>query len=176
MGADPHGVLLGASLAFAGASVLGSVVAIRDQLPGEPLGVSIPLSVPAGPGPGCGLRRDRPGVHRRHCHRAGDPPAPIVVGRDRPGDRRQPGGVSYPDRSRCLACRHCAPSARRTLAVLLCACEYELADTGRVLRRVLPDGSTGGGGRLSTLQDQGRRPCVMCDQCGDQCRAGAARR
>jgi hypothetical protein len=48
MGADPHGVLLGASLAFAGASVLGSVVAIRDQLPGEPLGVSIPLSVPAG--------------------------------------------------------------------------------------------------------------------------------
>ena len=48
MRADPHGVLLGASLAFAGASVLGSVVAIRDQLPGEPLGVSIPLSVPAG--------------------------------------------------------------------------------------------------------------------------------
>jgi hypothetical protein len=28
--------------------VLGSVVAIRDQLPGEPLGVSIPLSAPAG--------------------------------------------------------------------------------------------------------------------------------
>jgi hypothetical protein len=48
MRADPDGVLLGASLAFAGASVLGSVVAIRDQLPGEPLGVSIPLSVPAG--------------------------------------------------------------------------------------------------------------------------------
>jgi F0F1-type ATP synthase membrane subunit c/vacuolar-type H+-ATPase subunit K len=48
MGADPDGVLLGASLAFAGASMLGSVVAIRDQLPGEPLGVSIPLSVPAG--------------------------------------------------------------------------------------------------------------------------------
>jgi hypothetical protein len=40
--------LLGASLAFAGATVLGSVVAIRDQLPGEPLGVSIPLSVTAG--------------------------------------------------------------------------------------------------------------------------------
>jgi hypothetical protein len=48
MRADPDGVLLGASLAFAGASVLGSVVTIRDQLPGEPLGVSIPLSVPAG--------------------------------------------------------------------------------------------------------------------------------
>ena len=48
MRADPDGVLLGASLAFAGASVLGSVVAIRDQLPGEPFGVSISLSVPAG--------------------------------------------------------------------------------------------------------------------------------
>jgi drug/metabolite transporter (DMT)-like permease len=40
--------LLGASLAFAGATVLGSAVAIRDQLPGEPLGVRVPLSVPAG--------------------------------------------------------------------------------------------------------------------------------
>ena len=48
MRADPGGALLGASLAFAGAAVLGSVVATRDQLPGEPLGVSIPLSVPAG--------------------------------------------------------------------------------------------------------------------------------
>jgi hypothetical protein len=48
MWADPDRALLGASLAFAGAAVLGSVVAIRDQLPGEPLGVSIPLSVPAG--------------------------------------------------------------------------------------------------------------------------------
>jgi hypothetical protein len=48
VGTDRDGVLLGASLAFAGASVLGSVVAIRDQLPGEPLGVSISLSVPAG--------------------------------------------------------------------------------------------------------------------------------
>jgi hypothetical protein len=37
----------GASLAFAGAAVLGSVVAVRDQLPGEPLGVGISLSVPA---------------------------------------------------------------------------------------------------------------------------------
>jgi F0F1-type ATP synthase membrane subunit c/vacuolar-type H+-ATPase subunit K len=48
MRADPDGALLGASLAFAGATVLGSVVAIRDQLPGEPLGVGIPLSVTAG--------------------------------------------------------------------------------------------------------------------------------
>jgi hypothetical protein len=39
-------VLLSASLAFAGAAVLGSTVAIHDQLPGQPLGVSIPLSVP----------------------------------------------------------------------------------------------------------------------------------
>jgi hypothetical protein len=48
MRADPGCALLSASLAFAGAAVLGSVVALRDQLPGEPLGVSIPLSVPAG--------------------------------------------------------------------------------------------------------------------------------
>jgi hypothetical protein len=48
MRADPHGALLGTSLAFAGATVLGSVVAVRDQLPGEPLGVGIPLSVTAG--------------------------------------------------------------------------------------------------------------------------------
>jgi hypothetical protein len=46
--ANPDRALLGASLAFAGAAGLGSVVAIRDQLPGQPLGVSIPLSVPAG--------------------------------------------------------------------------------------------------------------------------------
>jgi hypothetical protein len=48
MRADPDLALLGASLAFTGATVLGSVVAICDQLPGEPLGMSIPLSVPAG--------------------------------------------------------------------------------------------------------------------------------
>jgi drug/metabolite transporter (DMT)-like permease len=48
MRTDPDSALLGASLAFAGAAVLGSVVAIRDQLPGEPLGVGIPLSVTAG--------------------------------------------------------------------------------------------------------------------------------
>jgi hypothetical protein len=48
MRVDSEGALLGASLAFAGAAALGSVVAVRDQLPGEPLGMSIPMSVPAG--------------------------------------------------------------------------------------------------------------------------------
>ena len=42
------GVLLAASLAFAGAAGLGSAVAVRDQLPGQPFGISVPLSVPAG--------------------------------------------------------------------------------------------------------------------------------
>jgi hypothetical protein len=54
MRANPDRALLGASLRFAGAAVLGSVVAIRDQLPGQPLGVSIPLSVPAGLAAGWG--------------------------------------------------------------------------------------------------------------------------
>ena len=66
MRADPDGVLLGASFAFAGASVLGSVVAIRDQLPGEPLGVSIPLSVPAGLLAGWGAAGAAP-WHRLVC-------------------------------------------------------------------------------------------------------------
>ena len=38
MWADPQCALLGGSLAFAGVAVLSSVVAVRDQLPGEPLG------------------------------------------------------------------------------------------------------------------------------------------
>jgi hypothetical protein len=63
MRADPDGALLGASLAFAGATVLGSVVAIRDQLPGEPLGVGIPLSVTAGLLAGWGPRSP----HRGRC-------------------------------------------------------------------------------------------------------------
>jgi hypothetical protein len=54
MRVDPDRALLGASLGFAGAAVLGSVVAIRDQLPGQPLGVSIPLSAPAGLAAGWG--------------------------------------------------------------------------------------------------------------------------
>ena len=40
--------LLAASVAFAAAAGLGSAVAIRDELPGEPLGITVPLSVPAG--------------------------------------------------------------------------------------------------------------------------------
>jgi hypothetical protein len=45
---NPDRALLGASIAFAAAAVLGSVVAIRDQIPGEPFGLRVPLSVPAG--------------------------------------------------------------------------------------------------------------------------------
>ena len=48
MSADPDPALLATSLAFAGAAVLGSAVAIREDLPGQPCGISIPLSVPAG--------------------------------------------------------------------------------------------------------------------------------
>jgi hypothetical protein len=46
--ADLDDALLGASLLFAGAAVWGSAVAVRDQLPGRPLGITVPLSVPAG--------------------------------------------------------------------------------------------------------------------------------
>jgi hypothetical protein len=43
VGANPDRALLSASLAFAGAAVLGSAVAIRDELPGQPLGVGVLL-------------------------------------------------------------------------------------------------------------------------------------
>jgi hypothetical protein len=46
----PDRALLAASIAFAAAAGLGSAVAIRDDLPGEPLGITVPLSVPAGLG------------------------------------------------------------------------------------------------------------------------------
>ena len=46
--ADLDDALLGASLVFAGAAVWGSAVAIRNQLPGQPLGITVPLSVSAG--------------------------------------------------------------------------------------------------------------------------------
>ena len=46
--ADLDDALLGASLVFAGATAWGSAVAIRDHLPGRPLGITVPLSVPAG--------------------------------------------------------------------------------------------------------------------------------
>lgn len=40
--------LLAASVVFAGASALGSIVAARQDLPGKPFGVAIPLSVRSG--------------------------------------------------------------------------------------------------------------------------------
>ena len=48
MRSGPGSALLAASLAFAGAAGLGSAVAVRDQLPGQPFGISVPLSVPVG--------------------------------------------------------------------------------------------------------------------------------
>src|SRR5689334_24891054 len=48
MSADPDPALLAAALAFAGAAIAGSAVAIRDELPGRPGGISVPLTVPAG--------------------------------------------------------------------------------------------------------------------------------
>ena len=48
VGGGPDRALLAAAAAFAAAAGLGSVVAIRDELPGEPLGTTVPLSVPAG--------------------------------------------------------------------------------------------------------------------------------
>lgn len=48
MRSSPDGALLAASLAFAGAAGLGSVAAVRDQLPGRPFGISVPLSLSAG--------------------------------------------------------------------------------------------------------------------------------
>jgi len=40
MSADPDRELLAASLAFASATVVGSAVAIREQLPGQPCGIT----------------------------------------------------------------------------------------------------------------------------------------
>ena len=48
MSADPDPALPAAALVFAGAAIAGSVVAIRDELPGQPRGISVPLRVPAG--------------------------------------------------------------------------------------------------------------------------------
>ena len=50
----PDRALLVAAAAFAAAAGLGSLVAIRDELPGEPLGITVPLSVPAGLAAGWG--------------------------------------------------------------------------------------------------------------------------
>jgi hypothetical protein len=40
--------LLAASAAFAGACALGSAVAVREDLPGQPLGIRLPISVSRG--------------------------------------------------------------------------------------------------------------------------------
>src|SRR4029077_20234686 len=37
-----------AAWAFAAATIFGSAVSIRNRLPGEPLGIRVPLSIPAG--------------------------------------------------------------------------------------------------------------------------------
>lgn len=172
MKADVDRALLGASLAFAAASVLGSVVAVRDQLPGEPLGVGIPLSVPAGllagwgaavaapwpmpvaaitaavtarhrepsTRPGLACAAIGPGVHRRHPHRAGDPPATVVDLGNPAGDRRQPGSVGRSDWGWCLACGHCAPPAPWTSAALASA----RSQTGSLCAECLRTGSCRG--------------------------------
>jgi hypothetical protein len=44
----PDPALLTASAAFAGACGLGSAVALRQSLPGEPLGITLPITVPRG--------------------------------------------------------------------------------------------------------------------------------
>ena len=54
VGTGPDRALLAASVVFAAAAGLGSAVAIRDELPGEPLGITVPLSVPAGLAAGWG--------------------------------------------------------------------------------------------------------------------------
>ena len=75
--ADLDNTLLGASLMFAGAAVWGSAVAIRDQLPGRPLGLTVPLSVPAGVVAGLGGRRGRTVADAGRGHRrSGGCPVP----------------------------------------------------------------------------------------------------
>lgn len=44
--ADP--ALLATSAAFAAACALGSAIAVRHDIPGEPLGISLPITVPRG--------------------------------------------------------------------------------------------------------------------------------
>jgi hypothetical protein len=77
MRADPECALLGASLAFAGAAVLGSVVAVRDQLPGEPLGGEY-RAVGSGRAAGRMGGRGRRAVADAggSCHDGGQGPAP----------------------------------------------------------------------------------------------------
>jgi len=48
MNDDRDSALCAAALGFAGAAGYNSIVAIRENLPGEPLGISVPISVPTG--------------------------------------------------------------------------------------------------------------------------------
>jgi len=45
---DPDRALRTAALMFACAAAFGTAVTIRDDLPGEPLGIRVPLTVPTG--------------------------------------------------------------------------------------------------------------------------------
>jgi hypothetical protein len=47
------------ALFLSGAAVWSSAVAVRDQLPGRPLGITVPLSVPAGLVAGWGAEHRR---------------------------------------------------------------------------------------------------------------------
>ena len=76
--ADVDDVLRRASLVFGGAAVWGSAVAIRDQLPGRPFGITVPLSVPTGSWPDGG-GRGRSVAHAGRGRRgSGGCPAPRI--------------------------------------------------------------------------------------------------
>ena len=47
-------LLVAAALAYAGSAAFASVVAVRDDVPGRPLGITVPLSVTAGIAAGWG--------------------------------------------------------------------------------------------------------------------------
>ena len=80
--------LRAAALGFAGATAYNSLVAIRERLPGEPLGIRIPLSVSTGILVGWGSAVSAPWpmpaaaiAAARHAARAGSPgPALICAG------------------------------------------------------------------------------------------------
>jgi hypothetical protein len=106
MRTDADGMLLGASLAFAGATVLGSVVAVRDQLPGQPLGLTVPLSVPVGlmAGWGAGVAAPWP-----------MPAAAVIAAATAPGcpPSRLPGAVCAAIGLGCIAGTLAEPVTRR---------------------------------------------------------------
>jgi hypothetical protein len=49
MSADQDPALLTAARVLASAAVAGSAVAIRDELPGQPCGISVPLTATSAP-------------------------------------------------------------------------------------------------------------------------------